>query len=512
MRTPVAILILLFGALAVADAHADTAKVTYVTSQTFYIDAGQRTGVATGAMVEIVRGEEVVGHARVKEVSAGRAVCELLDGEITPAVGDEIRYTAVTTPVATASGGGQGTWFDRVGLHGRIGLQSTHLRDQSGYGSNFDNPALNLRLYGRDIAGSSVGAEVDVRARMVHRTTDGNSETESRSRIYRLNAFGGTPGRGIGWTAGRQYAPSLSVLHLFDGLRVQYERKNWSTGILGGAQPDPRNLGLSGDVLEGGAWYTLRQTSERTRWALTTAVVAAYAEGSVDREFAWVQGRWARGDVSLRADQVIDLNRSWKKDAGEPLISSTSTYLMARWQAHQKLRLTTGLDTRRRVRMFRDRETPETEFDDSYRRGFWLGAQSRILRWLDLGIRARTRGRANSESANSGTFNVGVRTPWLGALRFDSRSSMYESQLVQGWLQSLRMSANPHSRVSTGVFGGIRSEQGRSNDLMDGEDYWVGADIDLTLPQRAWLSLSWESYLNGEEDFNQFWIGTGMRF
>ena len=75
MRTSVVILILLLLALPVTNAVADTAKVTYVTSQTFYIDAGQRTGVATGSMVEIVRGGEVVGHARVKEVSASRAVC-----------------------------------------------------------------------------------------------------------------------------------------------------------------------------------------------------------------------------------------------------------------------------------------------------------------------------------------------------------------------------------------------------------------------------------------------------
>ena len=510
MRTLFLILLLL--AVSALSAYADTAKVTYVTSRTLYIDAGQRAGVAPGSMVEILRAGEVVGHARVKEVSASRAACEWVDGEITPAVGDEIRYSAVTMPVATASGARQGTWFDRVGLHGRIGLQTLHLRDRSGFGSDTDRPALNLRLYGREIAGGPVGAEVDIRSRMTHRTVDGNSETDTQSRIYRLNMFGGTPGNGFGWTAGRQFAPSLSVLHLFDGIRFQYDRQTWSTGILGGTQPEPRKLGLSGDVREGGAWFTYKRTSSRTRWALTTAAVASYAEGTVDREFAWLQGRWARGGFSARADQVIDLNRDWKKDAGEPLISSTSTYAMVRWQAHRKLGLTTGLDNRRRVRMFRDRETPETEFDDSYRRGFWLGAQSRLLSWLDLGIRGRTRGRDNSERADSGTLNVGVRTPWLGALRFNSRSSMYKSELVQGWLQSLRMSAQPHPRVSAGVFGGVRSEEGRSNDLMDGEDYWIGGDIDLTLARRAWISLSWESYLNGEEDFDQLWVGTGLRF
>ncbi|RKZ16415.1 hypothetical protein DRQ53_06460 [bacterium] len=499
--------LLLFSTPAVAE----TARVTYVTSKSFYVDAGQSAGLVPGVEVELLRGGELLGMAVVQEVTASRAICGWAKGDLIPVPGDQISFVPVTVAPESLSSPGTSTWFDRVGLHGRIGMQTLHLRDRSGFGSDFDRPDLNLRLRGRNLGGSSLGTEIDVRAAAFRQSRDGQSDTETRSRVYRLNLFGGDSAKGWGWTAGRQFAPSLAVIHLFDGARAEFARNNWTVGVLGGTQPEP-DLALSRDAIEAGTWFTYRSTSSRTRWATTVAMVGTWNGGEVDREFAWLQGRWSRDGLTVRADQVLDLNRGWKKDVGESTISSTSTYLMGSWQAHRILNLNGGLDTRRRVRFLRDQNTPETEFDDSYRQGYWLGARSRPLSWLTVGMRGRTRLRSDRERADSGTLNLGFRTNWLGNLRFGTRSTMYRSELVTGWLQSGRLSAQPHPRVTIGAFGGARHETGRSNDLMDGTDPWVGADVDVTVGRRAWMSLRWESQLNGEEAFDQLWVGTGLRF
>lgn len=489
-------------------ARAETARVTYVTSRSFYVDAGQAAGLVPEVMVDVIRDGTVIGQARVREVSATRGVCEWTGAGGGPLVGDEIRFSAVEVSAGAVPGAERPSRWERLGLHGRIGLQTLHLRDRSEYGADFDQPALTLRLQGDRVAGTPLGLEADVRARML--TRDGQSS--SRSRVYRLNVSQGNDAEGFGWTAGRQFAPALSVLNLFDGVRLQYQNPRWSTGVLGGTQPEPKYYGLSTRVVEGGGWFTLRETQARTRWSATVAAIGSYEDGSIDREFAWLQGRVAHGPLSLRVDQVLDLNRGWKQDAGESVISSTSTYLAARWQVRPTFSVDGGLDSRRQVRFYRDRQTPETEFDDAYRQGYWAGLRARPLRWLDLGLRGRTRLRRDYERADSGDLTVGLVDRKWSRARLDSRTAVYRGELVEGWLQSLRLSVPVHARVRAGVFGGVRSEDGRKTDLMNGTDPWFGLDVDFTLPHDVWLSASLETSYDGEEAYDQLWAGMGLSF
>lgn len=186
-------LFLILALLLSVPAHADTATVTYVTSKTFYVDAGQTAGLQSGTEVELVREGSVIGTALVTEATAKRAICTWSDPAVVPALGDEIRFEPVEIAHGAAIGDSGPGWFDRMGLHGRIGLQTLHIRDRSGYGSDFDRPALNLRVRGHRIANTPVGAEIDVRAAVLRQARDGDTESESRSRVYRLNFFGGDP-------------------------------------------------------------------------------------------------------------------------------------------------------------------------------------------------------------------------------------------------------------------------------------------------------------------------------
>ena len=217
-------------------AHAEMAQMTYVTSKSFYLDAGQAAGLAVGSEVEVVREDAVVATGRVTEVTNKRAICEWTDPAFTPVVGDAVRFTAVEHTAAVVTGSGGPNWFDRMGLHGRIGLQTLHIRDRSDFGSDFDRPALNVRLRGQRIGGTPVGTEIDVRAAAIRQSRDGDADTSSRSRIYRLNFFGGDPARGWNVNVGRQFAPSLSVIHLFDGVRAEYAGRSWSAGLLAGSR------------------------------------------------------------------------------------------------------------------------------------------------------------------------------------------------------------------------------------------------------------------------------------
>ena len=65
-------LLILLLVLVPAGVRADSASVTYVTSKTFYVDAGRSAGLIPGASVEVLREGALVATARVREVTAGR--------------------------------------------------------------------------------------------------------------------------------------------------------------------------------------------------------------------------------------------------------------------------------------------------------------------------------------------------------------------------------------------------------------------------------------------------------
>lgn len=502
------LVVLLFVIAGATTSFAATARVSYVTSRTFYVDAGTQDGLSVGALVEIVREGVVVGSGRVREVSTRRGACDWIEGETAVAVGDTIRFEAVTRAESPSTA--QSSWWGRSGLHGRIGMQSLHLRDHSGGGRDLDQPALDLRLRGDAVVGTPLSVEADIRARAIHRSTGAFEGTRSHSRVYRLNTSADFAG--LRFVAGRQYAPMVHALNLFDGARLESMGQRWNFGVLAGTQPRSVDLGLSTRVFEAGVWATRRSTTPVQSWELTAAAIGSYEESTLDREALLLQGRWNNATWSTRIEQEIDLNRSWKNEAGESTLSATSTNFFVRWRMHRSSSLDFGLDTRRRVRLYRDRETPETDFDDTYRRGVWVGVHTRPLRGLDLGLRARSRGGAGASSADALTFTTAYRARWLGSWRLSTRSTVYRNELVEGWLNSGTLGRSIGTRLETAVFGGVRKETGRSNDLMDGSDPWFGMEFDVLLTHRAWMSGTYERSFEGEEAYEQVWLGTGLRF
>jgi hypothetical protein len=489
-------------------AQAGLARVSYVTSRTVYLDAGSTHGLRVGDLVEVLRDGAVIGTIRVRELSERRSACDWTEGPVLAVVGDLARYEDPTTLPAPIDSGS--SWWERSGLRGRLGLQTLHVRDLSGVGLDLDRPALALRLRGDAIGGSAFSVEADVRAHRLHRTDGTDSSTRTRSRVVRLNATSRVGSMSL--VVGRQYIPNLRAVYSFDGARLEHTSDRWSLGLLAGTQPDPVDFGFSTSVREVGVWATRRVAGPRTRWELTTTAIGSYEQDTLDREFVLLQSRFERGSWMSLLEQEIDVNRSWKKDAGESTLSSTSTHVGARWQIDRTWSLDGGFDNRRRARTYRDRETPETAFDDAYRRGAWLGVNVRPARALDLGLRARRSSGGEASAADILTLTAAYSGPAARGLRLTTRSSVYRNELVEGFLQSATLGRTIAHRFDLGVFGGVRRERGRENDLMDGADPWVGVEIDLTLPRSTWIGATYERTLDGEEAFEQIWVGSGVRF
>jgi len=498
--------------------------ITYLSGASVYLGGGSDDGLAIGQELDVVRDGSVIGRLRVTYISSNRSLCERLSGELPLAVGDMVRYVPQVSvapdappPAPAAEPQRPGSRRRGTGLHGRIGARYLLVRDRGvdgADGTDFSQPALDLRLDGAELGGAPIDLNVDIRARRSYRTmADGSTETDGSTSVYRLSASYHDPDSPWRVTAGRQISPSLAAVSIFDGVEASYRSARWGAGLFSGTQPDPVDLGYSGTIREHGGYVEWRQTpgSDR-RWSLTTGLIGSYEEGEINREFSFLQGSYQGSRLSFWLAEEVDLNRGWKEQAEDSSVSVTSTLVTVGLRATEGLSFNAGYDNRRNVRLYRDRVTPVTEFDDQYRNGAWVGTTWRFADHFTIGADARTRGGGSAGGADGYTLRLGaVRLSRL-ALDFHSRSTRYTNDYVEGWLHSIGAGLPLGSRWHIEATGGVRDETNLIDPTLGGTLTWYGLDIDVSIGRRWFAILSVETSTGDMEATDQGFLSLAWRF
>lgn len=505
------------GPAAVADW--EEAHVTYVTEQTVYVDAGTAKGIAEGELFEVIRNANVVARLRALVVSSRKAACRREDGEAKIEVGDVVRFRsrpASKTTVTDSSGRtapAAKDWSRRIhdlGISGRIGAHYNMTYQDSDFG--YHQPGLDLRLRGRDIAGSGTDADVDVRAYRSYRNTGGDSSTDSRDRVYRANVAWTPETVPMRLSLGRQFSPALSSLSIFDGGAAEYTGERFSVGGIAGTQPDPDNYGFSSDIQEYGAYSEVRsKIGAERRWGGTLGLIGSYDGGEVNREYIYLQGRYEERGRSLWVAQEVDINRSWKKDAGESALTATSTYAYGRIDVIQNLSLSAGVDTRRDVRLYRDYVSPVTDFDDKYRSGYWVRIDGRYS-WFRTGFDVRFSRGGSGGDADAYSVHVGAVRVTPLSLDLRSRTTRYDSEDAGGWLQHFTARMPIGENVGLSAQGGLRDETGKIDNGLDSQLGWYGFDVDVTLGTHWLYLLSLERTEGDDVGGYQLYTALSYRF
>ena len=144
-----------------------------------------------------------------------------------------------------------------------------------------------------------------------------------------------------------------------------------------------------------------------------------------NRDFLFIQGQLQGRTLLAYGSQEVDLNRGWKADVEGSSVSWTNSFASVRWQLVPSLALRSSFDNRRNVRLYRDHDTPESDFDDGYRQGFAVGGEWRPERiWgLDLGYRSS---RGEHGDARAGTAIVRAMRLPPGPLSASLRLTRYD--------------------------------------------------------------------------------------
>ncbi len=491
-----------------------TATVSYLAGATIYVKAGRDDGLVEGQQLTLVRADSVVATLVVQFLSSRQAACTVLRGTADIVVGDSVRYVArpdtLPARVATAPRPARGR-RGGPGLHGRIGARYL-VAEEEGPGGGFRQPSLDMRLDGSALGGTPLGLALDVRTRRTASTrTDGATEVDGNTRVYRAAVTYHRPGSTFGMTVGRQYLSAVTAVSLFDGGLMELRSRRVAAGVFLGTEPTPQ-LGVSSAVLDAGAYVQWSSpASGQPSWSLTAGGVGSYAEGASNREFGFLQASLYTRTVSLQAMQEIDYYRPWKVDQGETPWSLTSSYLSGSLRPARWLSIHAAWDSRRRVRLYRDATDPALAFDDAYRQGAWGGVTLRGRRvWLGGDARRSSGGSAGEATAWTATGGIDRLTPLR--LRLSGRGTWYLTPAVTGRLFTGRVAAEVASPMQVEVQAGIRSENSRLEGPADRRFTWWGADLDLTLAGGWYLSLSGNREYGPEGAITQWYSGLTWRF
>ncbi len=506
--------------------------ITYLTSTTVYVDAGVNDGLHVGDRVEVVRAGTVIATLRVTDVSAHRAACAIETSTAPLSVGDSVRFTpgttgegagtpAASTPVVDAPSAAEpaarddDSWARRNGLRGRIGVRYLGVFDQSGFGGDVKEPSADVRIDGTRVGGSAFDVQVDVRARhTVQTVADGREFNDGQARVYRLNSRWRSTDDRYRLTVGRQFSNALTSISTFDGAELAYQTPRWGVGAFAGTQPAAGDYGFSTDIAEYGVYARLHTApgGSAARWELVTAAIGSYDQGNINREYLALLGRVMSSRASLQVQQDVDVNRGWKRDAGENAITLTNTFASTHLRVSRTVDLDAGYDNRRNIRLYRDFVSPETQFDDAYRQGVWGGMGVQFARRYRASLSARNSRGGSSGDANTYTALATANgiTPAQVNLRW--RSTHYDNDANDGWLHSAGIGSSIGARLTLEFFGGLRNDHSKLFSAGDSNTTWFGADMDVDLGRSLYLNLSGEHNTGEEDSYNQVYSSVSWRF
>jgi hypothetical protein len=395
-----------------------------------------------------------------------------------------------------------------------VGLRYLTVKERSGSELEFSQPALDLRLDGSNLAGDKLDIHVDARSRRTtRRNGSGANDHNGETRVYRMAASMHDPASHWRVTLGRQNSPTLASINIFDGVLADFAGPGRSVGAFSGTQPDPSDFGYSSAIREYGAYARFHNRPQASRrWSLATGVIGSYVDGSVNREFVFVQGLCSMPRFSAYLTEEIDYNRDWKAEAGEDTLSPTSTFVNLRYRASRIVDLRAGFDNRRNVRLYRDRETPETEFDDTFREGVWAGTSLRLTQRFRAGADVKTSTGGSAGNADSYTVTLRADRLTRAVLGLGYRATHYTNDRVEGWLHSVRASVGLGSSASLALTAGLRNDEAQLAAAPDDTVTWAAIDFDVRLGPSWYFLASVERSEGDFEETDQLYLGVTYRF
>lgn len=426
------IMLLLFSCLLTAGAAAAggsarlLGKVTYVSSEGVYIDAGRDAGLAIGDTLQIQRAGSIIATVVVSNISSRSAAAVVLEQTEAVKAGDDT-YGQVPSPAPASGQKGrrsaepepepepEPTSRPQRGarLRGDISISNFLHHDLTETDRSWTRPGLATRLTIEDIGSAGLRFELRHRTRLYHRSRtsyDGQDTDEWSHQVYEFGLFHDGGEVSSEWGVGRVLAPYVRGVGFIDGAYfAQSLDDSYKIGFAAGTSPDHEDSGLDFDRRKLGAFVAYETGDYRaSRLTLSAAFSTEYEKSTVSRDFLYLQGTFAKyRRLTMYHSVEIDLNRDWRYDRSGDRLTFTNYLGSATLTVHRSTRLFFSYDTRKNIRYYETRETPDSLFDDRTNRGVRGGLNVRLNDRVSVRASGGIRFRDDSfDDPVTGSFSV----------------------------------------------------------------------------------------------------------
>jgi hypothetical protein len=510
----------------VVSAQEAIAEIAYLSRSTVYIDKGEKDGVTLGADLTVVRSSREIGRLAIEHVSMHSAACRIVSWVDSLKIGDQVLFQPVFKPepepeelkpvVAPVADPPvrplvlppKTREFD---LSGRASVEWLHFSDGGNAEKDFDQPAVYLRLDGRNIKNRPLNFHLRMRNKYTNRASGidrARPEREWRYRVYQ--AYLGYGDATTAWQLklGRIYTERMRSVGSWDGLLATYAlSERLSVGFFGGGEPDWETFDADFDNSKYGGYFSFAAGRRALNWYRgTVGFVGRYSDGDVNREYLVFMNEAAIGGrLQIRQNLELDFNRDWRKDATDEAQTLNRFNMMMSYRLNRQLSLTCDYDYYQNVRDLNNKEIPDSLFADAIQKGVKFGLRARLSSSLRIGGRVGFRAKSDQE-----------KRPVYGNVDFSWTNIFSSSLRVNG---SCAYADNRYSKslvpmISISRYFGVRMYQGfgfatekyeaveqDNSDALTGQ--WVRWFGSYTMTER--IDLNWQlSFVSGD-------IGEGER-
>ncbi|MCK4573136.1 MAG: hypothetical protein KAU36_02140 [candidate division Zixibacteria bacterium] len=425
-------------------------KVTLVTPETVYFNAGTAVGVAAGDSLAVVRESDTIAIVVVTHVASHSAAGTIAAMAMEPLAGDLIilkPFQAVTKPGTAGAGPATESVarkrtrpIEQNHVKGSISIQNQWHHDMSGSGLDWARPSLKTRLTVSNIGGSELAFELRHRTRLYYRSEPVGIDQDNHewvNQVYEFSIGQEDKEASLEWAAGRITPPYVRGVGMIDGGYMAWRvHPNYRIGLAAGTSPDYRTTDLDFDRRKVGIFGSFESGSyQDQRIGLSLALSTAYEGTTVSRDYIYMQGTYAKaGLVSLYQSVEVDLNRAWRHDRTGERFTFSNYYGTANLTINKALAVFFSYDARKNLLYYETRNVPDSLFDDNTHKGFKAGFNLRLSNRVSVrghgGIRYR---EAPSDDNRLGFLSVRLNRFPAKRHSVSAQLSVVETQFTTGY-------------------------------------------------------------------------------
>ncbi|RQW01989.1 MAG: hypothetical protein EH225_09055, partial [Calditrichaeota bacterium] len=449
-----------YGSFKANKTESESFRVSYVSAENVYLDAGKLAGLNIGDKLTIQRNGENIGQVKIvylADYSASAVVVNeeqpIQPGDLAIVQDKAVESTpqpeaepetsrVVITETAQKPAVQRSKNHRKSSFSGTISVQYYHWNDLKNSNLDFSQPTMRLSVRGRELWGKEY--YLRIRGRLRHnqrerRLHTNAPESEWRNRIYELSFSYTHEDAFINYQIGRIISNKFSGVGYIDGVLFRMNPGGiFHAGAFAGTQPEWQYADFQTDIQKYGGYVNIT-TGEYSSGLLesTLALAGEYHRSTVSREFIYFQNNYYRsGKWNFYQSAELDINRSWRRDISGEDFSLTNLYLATQWNITSAIIVGAIYDNRKNYLTYQTRSLADSLFVEAMRQGirgtFTLVLPENYRLFGNFGIRKRETDVESTYSYSGGLsqsnlFTSGVRVfmNFAGFSNFYTRGTIY---------------------------------------------------------------------------------------